>query len=55
MKKNLIKISLFGIGISLIVLSVKSSIGGKIAAALALFVFIFILLKGYGILTKKDN
>lgn len=53
--KKLFKISLFGIGLSLILMSIKSSLGGKILASLAILLFIYMLLKSYDFLKKSYN
>lgn len=53
--KKLFRISLFGIGFSLILLSIKDSFGGKILASLAILLFIYMLLKSYDFLKKQNN
>lgn len=53
--KKLFRISLFGIGLSLILLSIKDSFGGKILASLAILLFIYMLLKSYDFFRKKKN
>jgi|SaaInl0LU_22_DNA_1037365.scaffolds.fasta_scaffold69482_1 hypothetical protein len=53
--KKIFRISLFGIGLSLILLSIKDSFGGKILASLAILFFIYMLLKSYDFLKKQNN
>jgi len=47
--KKIFRISLFGIGLSMILLSMKDSFGGKILAGLAMLLFVYMLLK------SRDN
>jgi hypothetical protein len=53
--KKIFRISLFGIGLSLILLSIKDSFGGKILSSLAILFFIYMLLKSYDFLKKQNN
>lgn len=50
--KKLFRISLFGIGIALILLSVKNSFESKVLALISIVLFIYMLLKSYDFLKK---
>lgn len=51
--KNLFRVGLFGIGLALILFSVKDSIGSKILIVLSIIVFIYIMLNGYKYFKEK--
>ena len=50
--KKIFRISLFGIGLSMILLSIKDSFGGKILAGIAMLLFVYMLLKSRDSLKK---